>query len=312
MSDKSKIKKLNQEQARKIKSQARDRLDSLQRYMGIMFFLSAALGIYLLSTDNSLWLLASSHAYGLIAICAIDVGLGIASLIPTRKVLLPSVGWGVLTILLQLGDIVTAPQYKMTMAYFASYLFSLWAFDAILLVQAGIVAFGLSTRKYQKVLVKRKQQNYFEMGLKSSRRDFLQIAGTIGAFVVLAVGLSAWSSLSSRPGSSSGNTTQTSNLPSGAVGNVNQLQVGVPVYFDYPSAGYTNLLLKKASGSVIALSALCTHVCCQCQFDSSAQEIACPCHGSLFDLNGKVLRGPASTPLPSIQLSIDSSGVSGS
>ncbi|MDG6998102.1 MAG: hypothetical protein JRN15_03200 [Nitrososphaerota archaeon] len=55
---------------------------------------------------------------------------------------IPSAGWAILTILLQLGDIATAPQYKMTSAYFAHYLFGLWAYDC-LLVQGVIVFLAL-------------------------------------------------------------------------------------------------------------------------------------------------------------------------
>ncbi len=155
------------------------------------------------------------------------------------------------------------------------------------------------------------------MGLKSSRRDFLQIGGTIGAFLVLAAALGIWAALTpseNLPAPSSPSTggisssTQTSSLPSGAIANIKDLQVGAPKYFDYPSAGYTNMLMKKADGTVTALSILCTHVCCQCQYDSTTTDLYCPCHGSEFDQNGNVLRGPATTKLPSIQLNVDSNG----
>jgi Rieske Fe-S protein len=239
-------------------------------------------------------------------------------LLSVRKILVPTLGWAFLTILLQIGDIATAPQYKMTIEYFARYLFGLWAYDGILLMQGLVIAIVLLGRSYQKMAIKkRKQQTYFDMGPKSSRRDFLQIGGTIGVFLVLATGLGIWanlspseklppSSLTSNGGSSP--TSQTSSLPSGAISNVRDLQVGVPKYFDYPSSGYTNMLMKKADGSVAALSILCTHVCCQCQYDSASTNLNCPCHGSVFDQNGNVLRGPAGTKLPSVQLSIDSNG----
>ena len=294
------------------KSQARKTLINFQRYIGIALIASAAFGIFLLATDKSLWLLASSHAYGLIAICIIDIILGVANLRYVTKMVIPAVGWAILTILLQLADIATAPQYKMTPQYFAGYLFSLWAYDALLIAQVAIIFIGLSARTYQRMLKKKKQVTFFDMGLKNSRRDFLQIGGTIGALFVLAIALGIWTAISTPesssnpPPSSSGGTN--SNLPAGSVANVNQLQTGVPVYFDYPSSGYTNMLMKKADGSVSALSMLCTHVCCQCQYDGAYKEILCPCHGSIFDQNGNVLRGPAPTKLPSIQLSIDSNG----
>ncbi len=195
------------------------------------------------------------------------------------------------------------------MLYFAGYLFSLWAFDSILVVQGVIVAIGLLARTYVRMTAKKKKVTYFEMGFRNSRRDFMQIAGTIGALVALTGVLGVWTALSTRPSSSppSGSSTQTSTLPSGAIANTNDLQVGAPVYFDYPT-GYPNMLLKKADGTLVALSMLCTHICCQVQYDSSSTDIYCPCHGSVFNQSGTVLRGPASGPLPSIQVSIDANG----
>jgi Rieske Fe-S protein len=298
-----------------VRQEANKKLDSLQKYMGLALLAGAAFGIYLLMSDKSLWLLAVSHAYGLIAICAIDIVLGITNLMDIgRKLITLSYVWAALTIILQIGDIVTAPQYKMSMQYFAEYLFRLWPYDAILVTQVSIIVIGLSSRRFEKVLVVKKQMNYFNMGLNKGRRDFIQIAGAIGGLIIFTAVLGALGSVSIPKGNSnnSGNgittTTQTSTLPFGAIANQKDLQVGVPVYFDYPSSGYASMLLKQSDGSLTALSMLCTHVCCQCQYVNSSSEIACPCHGSLFDLNGNVLRGPAATKLPSIQLSIDSNG----
>lgn len=305
--------KANQPKISITKVQARKALDLYQRYIGSALIASAAFAIYLLVTDKSLWLLAVSHAYGLVVICAIDIILGVANFTSNSKLIIPSYGWAILTILLQIGDIATAPQYKMTMQYFASYLFRLWAYDGLLLMQFLIIVLGLSTNTYRRRLAKKKKLTYFDMGLKRSRRDFIQIGGTIGILLVIASVLGVLTVFSSPkssqpPSDGSQNSTSTSNLPSGAIANVNELSVGVPKYFDYPSPGYTNMLLKKADGSLIALSMLCTHVCCQCQYDSASTDIYCPCHGSVFDQNGNVLRGPAVTKLPSIGVSIDNNG----
>jgi arsenite oxidase small subunit len=296
------------------KSEAKVRLNNYQRYTGAALILSASLGIYLLSTDKSLWIQAPSHAYGLVAICGVDIILGAGSLLAQRRLILPSIGWAVLTILLQFGDLATAYQYKMTVQSFAAYLFGLPAFDGLLLIQGVIIFLGLATRSYSKMLAKKKRLTYFEMGLGTSRRDFLQIGGTIGGLLAIAAALGIWTIASPPaasvlpPSGNSTNTSTTSNLPSGAVARVQDLQVGIPAYFDYPSSGYTNMLMKKADGTVSALSILCTHVCCTCQYEAGTKQLYCPCHGSIFDQSGNVLQGPASTKLPSVQLTIDSNG----
>jgi Rieske Fe-S protein len=44
-----------------------------------------------------------------------------------------------------------------------------------------------------------------------------------------------------------------------------------------------------------ALSLVCTHL--GCTVTVSSREMACPCHGSRFDRQGRVLNGPADRPL---------------
>jgi len=44
-----------------------------------------------------------------------------------------------------------------------------------------------------------------------------------------------------------------------------------------------------------ALSPICTHLGCTVEIEES--RLACPCHGSNYDREGRVLRGPAEHPL---------------
>ena len=53
-------------------------------------------------------------------------------------------------------------------------------------------------------------------------------------------------------------------------------------------------LLRDASG-LYALSLVCTHLGCTVTVTEDA--LSCPCHGSRFDLQGKVLTGPADRAL---------------
>lgn len=54
---------------------------------------------------------------------------------------------------------------------------------------------------------------------------------------------------------------------------------------------------RDDKGAVHAVSAICTHQGCQVAFNPIECSWDCPCHGSRFDLDGKVLDGPAETPL---------------
>lgn len=54
-------------------------------------------------------------------------------------------------------------------------------------------------------------------------------------------------------------------------------------------------LRPDGDGGYTALLARCTHR--GCQPDAVADRLVCPCHGSEFDLQGRVLEGPADQPL---------------
>lgn len=62
---------------------------------------------------------------------------------------------------------------------------------------------------------------------------------------------------------------------------------------------YRNLgdffLIRDAAG-IYAMSAVCTHLGCTVGPPASSR-ITCPCHGSVYDLNGGNLVGPAAAPL---------------
>ncbi|MGZ4777771.1 MAG: QcrA and Rieske domain-containing protein [Thermoanaerobaculia bacterium] len=62
------------------------------------------------------------------------------------------------------------------------------------------------------------------------------------------------------------------------------------------------------SNGVYAISAVCTHLGCIARYKSDERVIACPCHGSRFDIEGNVVHGPAPRPLPWLDVSEDAQG----
>jgi Rieske Fe-S protein len=59
---------------------------------------------------------------------------------------------------------------------------------------------------------------------------------------------------------------------------------------------------RDENGTLSALSARCTHQGCLVAFNPDERSWDCPCHGSRFDLDGTVLQGPATEPLPAVQI----------
>lgn len=57
-----------------------------------------------------------------------------------------------------------------------------------------------------------------------------------------------------------------------------------------------------------ALSAICTHLGCITAFKPELGIIACPCHGSKFNLNGMKIAGPAPKPLPWLRMWLSDDG----
>ncbi|MCD8554163.1 Rieske (2Fe-2S) protein [Seleniivibrio sp.] len=49
--------------------------------------------------------------------------------------------------------------------------------------------------------------------------------------------------------------------------------------------------VMKLNGDITAMSLTCTHLGCTVALDGD--RFACPCHGSVFSLDGEVIKGPA-------------------
>lgn len=64
--------------------------------------------------------------------------------------------------------------------------------------------------------------------------------------------------------------------------------------------------IMHAAEGFFAMSATCTHLGCLTQYEKENNRIFCPCHGSRFDVTGKVTDGPAPKPLPRLELVVES------
>jgi len=59
----------------------------------------------------------------------------------------------------------------------------------------------------------------------------------------------------------------------------------------------TAWVVKNASGEVRAYDPACTHLACAYHWEDGQKEFFCPCHSSVFGLEGNVVSGPAPRPL---------------
>jgi cytochrome b6-f complex iron-sulfur subunit len=125
---------------------------------------------------------------------------------------------------------------------------------------------------------------------KLSRRRLLGLVGASGLVVL---------------GSEAGCGAPAGSPPTGPVpaGNVSALAVGTLLTM-------SNIVVARDVDGLYAMSAVCTHA--GCLLSDSSETISaglfCGCHGSTFDGDGKVTRGPAGTPLQHYTVTIAADG----
>ena len=129
------------------------------------------------------------------------------------------------------------------------------------------------------------------MGKQVSRRRFLaQLASGLGLTAGMTTGLPGCATVPVYPGSLSGGriVLQRQKLDEA-------MAAKRVVRLSAPGFDGTILLVKAESGEYRALDATCTHQGCQVRPTGSG--LTCPCHGSSYNLDGEVVRGPAQKPL---------------
>ena len=66
-------------------------------------------------------------------------------------------------------------------------------------------------------------------------------------------------------------------------------------------AGRPVLVVNTGEG-YRAFSAVCTHLGCVVKWKKGRRQFFCPCHGARFDIDGKVMGGPAPRPLAKLEV----------
>jgi arsenite oxidase small subunit len=162
-----------------------------------------------------------------------------------------------------------------------------------------------------------------------NRRNFLKVAVTFSALLVVAGIGAITKAVTSTPSSES---SESVTFPRVKVASLTDLEANQPIIFNYPLDNEPNVLVKlgqKADGGVgpegdiVAFSALCQHLGCvyafqatgtspQCDSAYTAESPVgyCCCHGSVFDFlhGGTVQSGPSPRPVPQVMLDVDASG----
>jgi nitrite reductase/ring-hydroxylating ferredoxin subunit len=128
--------------------------------------------------------------------------------------------------------------------------------------------------------------------MTTSRRRFLRNGWRVGGgALALAASWTLWESLRPLAGSAT-------------AGPIKLEPVG-----NYPTGTATyvpegRLWVANAKGTLFALSQQCPHLGCRVPFCDSSGRFECPCHGSVFDLGGEWIEGPAPRGMDRFDLSV--------
>ena len=145
-------------------------------------------------------------------------------------------------------------------------------------------------------------------GLSVSRRKFLK---TASASVVIITG-----GLLGIPFLSSIYDTDLKKIPSSysKVGSLESIQTRQPLNIPFVTSSkdaYMNgtemhniWIVKNSDDNITAFSPICPHLGCSYNWSSSSNHFECPCHRSIFDINGKLLSGPSPRNLDALPIKI--------
>lgn len=91
---------------------------------------------------------------------------------------------------------------------------------------------------------------------------------------------------------------------------VSAVAIGQGHLFKDPATGRPAWLVRTSSSTFKAFSAVCTHAGCTVNYDSSASEFVCPCHGGVYQAGtGRVVSGPPPQSLQAIPVTVQTGTV---
>nr|WP_228043898.1 Rieske (2Fe-2S) protein [Dolichospermum sp. LEGE 00246] len=65
------------------------------------------------------------------------------------------------------------------------------------------------------------------------------------------------------------------------------------------------IVQNKDNNKLVAVSPLCLHRNCVVDWQEETQHFICPCHGSEFGTDGKVIKGPAKQGLKAFEVKVE-------
>jgi len=64
-------------------------------------------------------------------------------------------------------------------------------------------------------------------------------------------------------------------------------------------------VVRRAGGEVVVYNPHCTHLGCAYRWNVGTRHFECPCHGGVYDLDGRVVAGPPPRPLDRLDVRVE-------
>ncbi len=139
---------------------------------------------------------------------------------------------------------------------------------------------------------------------ESSRRGFLKLlVGVLSALVAIAMAVPLMGALI-------GSSFRSKKPHWVKVGGIASLPVNQPINLRFPfetedaylreTTIHDVWVVKRSSSEITVFSPICPHLGCHYDWHADGNEFICPCHGSVYSMEGQVLGGPAPRPLDTL------------
>jgi len=138
---------------------------------------------------------------------------------------------------------------------------------------------------------------------EESRRGFLKtVTGVLGSLLGLIVAIPFLDALGIGGKKGAGHFARVASVHSLPSGNPKDVS-----FQDMSQDAYIRQMvtrdvwtIKHSEQDVTVFSPICPHLGCRYNWHADKNEFICPCHGSVFNKEGKVLAGPAPRPLDTL------------
>ncbi len=144
--------------------------------------------------------------------------------------------------------------------------------------------------------------------ISDSRRGFLKlVVGALTFLSGLVIGIPFIRAVINSASLQKLSYTEVGDVGSLSIGQPQDMNFRVRVTDAYLQQEVTRSVwvIKNSPADLTVFSPICTHLGCHFKWNPQTRHFECPCHGSVWTIDGKVIGGPAPRPLATLPYKIE-------